>query len=113
MTLATSSQADQNTQYWSGHNVTSHASFATRAESLEYVKWRNAQNLLRERYMLASGHDGEIILDYGCGPGNDIVKFLAVFDPARIVATDISPVAIEEAGRRIRLHPRHEMVEFA
>ena len=49
-------------------------------------------------------HDGETILDFGCGPGNDVVGFLAFSDAAKVVGIDISMKALSLAAQRVALH---------
>src|SRR5262249_38049961 len=34
-----------NTDYWTGYNVTGHCQFTTRAQSLDFLRWRNGQYL--------------------------------------------------------------------
>ena len=49
-------------------------------------------------------HDGEVILDYGCGPGNDLVGYALYTGARRIVGVDVSPRALELARDRLALH---------
>lgn len=49
-------------------------------------------------------HEGETILDYGCGPGNDLVGFAVHARPARVIGVDVSPKALDLAARRLALH---------
>jgi len=93
-----------NTQYWTKRTVTNHLVFRSREQSLEYLHWRNSQYLFYESLMPLDGHDGEIILDYGCGPGNDMVGFAEFSRPQRIIGMDISLSALSDARRRLALH---------
>jgi hypothetical protein len=55
--------------------------------------------------MPVSGHDGKRILDYGCGPGHDLVGILEHSRPGLLVGADVSPTARAIAARRVLLHP--------
>lgn len=96
----------ENASYWTRHNVTLHRQFASREESLAYLDWRNAQYMGYAALLPTAGHDGEVVLDYGCGPGNDLVGFVEHSRPARVIGMDVSPASLAEATRRLALHPR-------
>ena len=98
------SPALTNTEYWTSYNVTSHRQFASREESLNDLRWRNAQYLFYDDLMPCSGHDSKVILDYGCGPGHDLVGFYEFSNPARLVGADISPASLKETRERLQLH---------
>ena len=69
-------------------NVTNRTRFTSAEESLDYFEWRN---LLYSGYiesMPVAGHDGKTILDYGCGPGHDVVGFAHFSNPARLIAME-------------------------
>ena len=102
---------DQNTSYWTRHTVATR-SFHSRDESLDFVKWRNAQNFFREKFMPVTGHDGKVVLDYGCGPGNDLVNLLEFSKPKRLVGVDISPKALELSRERLALHDERSVAEL-
>src|SRR5687768_14872252 len=70
--------------YWTSHNVTAHLRFASAQESLDYFHWRNSQYPGYIDLMPMSGFDGRIILDFGCGPGHDLVGFGTYSKPARL-----------------------------
>jgi ubiquinone/menaquinone biosynthesis C-methylase UbiE len=90
--------------YWEGHTVNS-TPFATRRASAGYLEWRFAEYpLFREFAGLWGDHDREIVLDYGCGPGNDIVGFLLHTDAKQVIGIDVSRQALELARRRVALH---------
>lgn len=100
-----------NLEYWSKHNVTLHADFTSREESLNFLHWRNSQYLFLENLMPSTGFDGKVILDYGCGPGNDLVGFVEFSKPKKVVGVDISPTSLEEAKKRLLNH-NSAMVEL-
>ena len=49
-------------------------------------------------------HDGEVVLDYGCGPGDDTVGLLLYSGASQVIGVDISARALALARRRIALH---------
>ena len=87
-----------NAQYWCDVNVTEHKPFKSAAESLEYFHWRNTQYHNYIELMPVAGQDGKVVLDYGCGPGNDLVGFSAYSKPSRLVGMDISLRSVAEAN---------------
>jgi ubiquinone/menaquinone biosynthesis C-methylase UbiE len=90
--------------YWTGHTVRAD-SFTTPAESEAHLEWRFAQYpLFRELSGLWGDHAGETVLDYGCGPGNDVVGLLLYSGAAKVIGLDVSPTSIRLAGERVALH---------
>ena len=94
----------ENAEYWSEVNVTDHARFHSAEASVEYFHWRNAQYHNYIELMPVTGQDGKAVLDYGCGPGNDLVGFAVFSRPSRLVGMDISSQSIAEAKMRVALH---------
>jgi SAM-dependent methyltransferase len=90
--------------YWTRHNVTRHHAFATPEESLAYLEWRNDQYFNYIQLMPLDGQDGRTVLDYGCGPGHDLVGFGVYSKPARLIGMDVSSSSLGEAKRRLALH---------
>jgi SAM-dependent methyltransferase len=90
--------------YWTKVNVTGHRGFASAEDSLDYFHWRNAQYHDYIRLMPVRGADGKTVLDYGCGPGNDLVGFGRFSKPARLIGMDVAPTSLDEARRRLALH---------
>jgi SAM-dependent methyltransferase len=90
--------------YWSEHTVNS-MSFRTKWESGKYYEW-----LVRDYPLLADYMDftrersGQVVLDYGCGPGNDIYRLLTKNMAKRVVGIDVSYKALELAGQRMALY---------
>jgi ubiquinone/menaquinone biosynthesis C-methylase UbiE len=95
---------DPNEAYWTGHNVTLHAAFPTAEASLAYFHWRCAQYLPYLELMPVAGQDGRVVLDYGCGPGDDLVGFAHYSKPARLIGADISQQSLAEAAARLKVH---------
>jgi SAM-dependent methyltransferase len=90
--------------YWNRYNVTQHRIFSSATESLAYFHWRNDQYIDYIRLMPVSGLDGKVVLDFGCGPGNDLVGFGTFSKPARLIGIDVSPSSLQEARERLKLH---------
>src|SRR5438093_2201698 len=75
--------------YWTRHTVNSKP-FATAAESSAYLDWRFAEYPLFGEFMqLYEGYDGKAILDYGCGPGDDVIGFLTRSQVAHVTGVDV------------------------
>jgi SAM-dependent methyltransferase len=91
-------------EYWTEHNVSSHATFSSISQSLEYLEWRNSQYLGYIDLMPVSGFDDKVIMDYGCGPGHDLVGFISSSRPARVIGMDVSGTSLAEAKARVDLH---------
>jgi ubiquinone/menaquinone biosynthesis C-methylase UbiE len=90
--------------YWTAHTVNSRP-FQSAQESLDYLQWRFDQYPLFREFMEMYGrHEGQVVLDYGCGPGNDVVGFLIHGGAAKVVGMDVSPAALGLARARLALH---------
>jgi SAM-dependent methyltransferase len=91
-------------QYWTEHTVAA-KKFARARDSEAFLEWRFDQYpLFREFSGLWGEHDGEVLLDYGCGPGNDVVGFALYTGAQRIIGYDVSPRALDLARDRLALH---------
>ena len=91
-------------QYWTDHNVTGHKLFATADESLNYLYYRNEMYPYFSDLLPTSGMDGLVVLDFGCGPGHDLVSFNHFSRPAKTYGVDVSTSSIAEARARLALH---------
>ena len=91
--------------YWSRNNVTLHRQFASRETSLDYFHWRCDQYINYIDLMPVSGFDGLDVLDYGCGPGDDLVGFAEYSRTRSLTGIDIAKASVEEARTRLALHP--------
>lgn len=91
-------------EYWSSYNVTGGRIFQSREESLRYFAWRSEQYFDYLKYMPVAGQDARVVLDYGCGPGHDLVGFLEFSRPARLIGIDVSFPSLAQAARRLTLH---------
>ena len=91
-------------RYWNRHTVNSRP-FLTARSSARYLEWRfDEYPLFREFSGLWGSHAGETILDYGCGPGNDVTGFALHTDARRIIGMDVSDKALALARDRLTLH---------
>lgn len=90
--------------YWTRHNVTGHRVFRTIDESLDYFHWRSGQYFDYLDLMPVSGADGKVVLDFGCGPGNDLVGFGVYSKPRLLIGADVSRSSLEQARSRLALH---------
>jgi ubiquinone/menaquinone biosynthesis C-methylase UbiE len=91
-------------KYWNKVNVTSHYKFTNINESLEFFHWRNDQYYPYINLMPVIGFDNKIILDYGCGPGHDLVGFGVFSKPTKLIGADLSAQSLAEAQNRLNLH---------
>jgi ubiquinone/menaquinone biosynthesis C-methylase UbiE len=90
--------------YWGQHTVNSNR-FKNVEKSLKYLEWRFTEYpLFRELMDLYGRHDNEVVLDYGCGPGNDLVGFLVHTRAKKVIGIDVSWKALHLARTRLALH---------
>jgi SAM-dependent methyltransferase len=90
--------------YWGIHTVRNKP-FLSAQQSLEYLEWRFREYpLFREMMALYGDHAGEVILDYGCGPGNDVIGFLHHSQGRKVIGMDVSRRALELTAYRVALH---------
>lgn len=54
--------------------------------------------------MPVDGQDGKVVLDFGCGPGNDLVGFGVYSKPSLLIGADVSPTSLAQAKARLSLH---------
>jgi len=99
--------------YWSSHTVRA-LHFRTRRGSERELERRFTEYpLFREFAGLWGEHDGEVVLDYGCGPGNDLTGLALYSGARRLIGMDISARALSLARRRLALHGiAHDRVEL-
>jgi SAM-dependent methyltransferase len=90
--------------YWAEHTVRS-TPFRTARASLRYLGVRAREYPLFESLMeLYGDHRNHTVVDYGCGPGNDLVGFLVRGRAHRVIGIDVSRKALELARGRLALH---------
>lgn len=90
-------------EYWTIHMV-AHRNHVTAQESLDFFHWRNSQYPGYVDLMPFPKHDGKTVLDYGCGPGNDIAGFGEFSKPRKLYGVDVSKTALNAARERFALH---------
>lgn len=89
--------------YWTKHMV-DNKPFADVESSLRHFRWRNAQYPGYIELMPVNGHDDKVIVDYGCGPGNDLMGFSVFSSPKKLIGMDVSKSALGVASTRLTLH---------
>jgi SAM-dependent methyltransferase len=92
------------TEYWTRHNVTAHRRFVSIEDSLDQLEYRNRAYPGYIEMLPVSGKNGLAVLDYGCGPGHDLVGFAHYSRPHRLVGVDVSTSSLAEARQRLELH---------
>ncbi len=91
-------------EYWSRHTIHTRP-FVSARESEEYLRTRNAAYPMFVELMdLYGDHAGEVVLDYGCGPGDDVTGFLLWSRARRVIGMDVSEKALKLARLRLALH---------
>jgi ubiquinone/menaquinone biosynthesis C-methylase UbiE len=90
--------------YWNAHTVNSKP-FPSAKESERYLQQRStAYPLFAELMDLYGDHAGELVLDYGCGPGDDVTGFLLWSNARKVVGIDVSEKALGLLRRRLAMH---------
>ena len=85
--------------------VATGSEFKNTHESKRHIAWRFKAYPLFGRFMQLYGdYRDKVILDYGCGPGSDLVGFSLYSNPRKVVGIDVSMTALEMAARRLELH---------
>ena len=89
--------------YWSKH-IVAEENWANAQQSLDYFLWRNSQYPGYIKFMPVDQADNLTVLDFGCGPGNDLVGFHEFSQPKRLIGVDVSKNSLEIAKRRLQMH---------
>jgi len=95
--------------YWNASLVATRL-FGSSEDSMEHFHWRNAQYPGYIDLMPVCGQDEKVVVDYGCGPGNDLVGFSSCSKPSKLYGMDVSAKALQVATQRLELH--EASVEF-
>ncbi len=91
--------------FWSEHHVDAPPDgFNSVEESLSHLSWRNRQYPGHTDYMPVENVNDKVVVDFGCGPGNDIVGFGTKSTPKKLNGFDISSVALMLSEKRAKLH---------
>jgi SAM-dependent methyltransferase len=90
--------------YWNKHTI--HARpFISARESEKYLRTRNAgYPMFTELMDLYGDHRGGVVLDYGCGPGDDVTGFLLWSNVSKVIGMDVSGKALSMLRLRLALH---------
>lgn len=99
-----SDQATAIDEFWSQNTVYAPSVRSTFQSRLN-LGWRfRAHPMFKELTNLYGDHHNELILDYGCGPGNDLVGFASYSRAKKIIGMDISYKSLKQAADRLALH---------
>ena len=91
-------------EYWNSHTVNSNP-FVSAYESERYLRKRNSEYLMFPELMdLYGDRSGEVVLDYGCGPGDDVTGFLLWSKAKKVIGMDVSGKALNLLRHRLSLH---------
>jgi ubiquinone/menaquinone biosynthesis C-methylase UbiE len=91
--------------YWSKHTVHGTKDSPSSSEaSLNYFHWRCDQYPGYLNLMPVSDLDGLDVIDFGCGPGHDLVGIGEYSKPKSLIGFDVSDVALGLARERLNLH---------
>ena len=91
------------TEYWTKHLV-ANRKHTTREASLDHFHWRNAQYPGYIELMPVTGQNDKVVLDYGCGPGNDLVGFGEFSKTKKTLWSGYFKFRIEASRERLALH---------
>ena len=92
-------------KFWNKNIVDSPKNgFSSLEKSLNHLNWRNTQYINSISLMNYQSFNKKVILEYGCGPGNDLINMNILSEPKKIFAYDVSTKAINLARKRTKLH---------
>ena len=92
-------------EYWSQYHVEiPEHGFSTAEGSLDHLDWRNRLYPGYIDLMPVNQADDKTVLDYGCGPGNDLVGFGHFSKPRKLFGVDVSDQVIQIARSRVSIH---------
>ena len=70
----------------------------------EHFHWRNAKYPNYIDLMPVCGLNEKVVVNYGCGPGNDLAGFSLFSKLSTIYGIDVSGPALKLASKRLELH---------
>jgi len=92
--------------YWGSHTIWQ-GPFLSKAASLRYIEELTDGRPLKRRLAGLHGpHVSKVVLDYGCGPGNDLAGFAEFSGAREIIGVDISRRALDMARARVSWHAK-------
>lgn len=98
--------------YWNKYHINIQQKIENKTDSINFFNWRNSQHPNYLDFMPVKNFDNYIILDYGCGPGHDVVGFIENSKPHKVIAADISNKILKIAERRVQFHEFRNLVDF-
>ena len=87
------------TTYWNQHHVVS-PQFSTPTEYKKFTEFRNQGYIGYSDLLPLEGHNGKVIVDYGCGPGIELAGLGIYNKYKKLYGVDISASALEKAKHR-------------
>jgi SAM-dependent methyltransferase len=91
-------------EYWNQHTIHTRP-FVSARESERYLRKRNSEYPMFPELMdLYGDHGNEVVLDYGCGPGDDVTGFLLWSNARKVIGMDVSGKALSMLRHRLALH---------
>jgi SAM-dependent methyltransferase len=91
-------------EYWNRHTINSEPFLSARA-SEAYLRKRNSEYPMFTQLMdLYGDHARETVLDYGCGPGDDVTGFMLWSHAQKVIGMDVSGKALSLLRHRLALH---------
>jgi SAM-dependent methyltransferase len=91
-------------EYWNEHTLHTRI-FVSAGESEKYLRKRNSEYPMFPELMdLYGDHRDEEVLDYGCGPGDDVTGFLLWSNAKKVIGMDVSGKALGQLRHRLALH---------
>lgn len=92
-----------NSEYWTQHTVVGEAAFNDEHDSVASLKRRYLQYPGYEDLMNLGDLSGLRVLDFGCGPGHDLVDMSQRCADVDLYGVDVSSTALAVARQRLRL----------
>ncbi|WP_085906821.1 class I SAM-dependent methyltransferase [Kiloniella majae] len=98
-------KSERSQDYWNRHHVDNPDSgFDNVNQSLEHLAWRNSMYPGQTDLLGYEIANDARSLDYGCGPGNDVIGLGSGAKPRELHAMDVSSQALNLAQSRAKLH---------
>lgn len=93
-------------RFWSRHTVQfEQKKMVSLQEHETYLQWRfEAYPHFAEMMQLDGSWTGSVVLDYGCGPGADVVWFLTKCGATKVYGVDISTKALDMTRHYLSLY---------
>ena len=90
--------------FWGGHTVDD-KTYKSIEEHQAYLDWRSSiYPQFKDMMGIYGYHDKDVVLDYGCGPGNDVIGFAYYGNAKKVIGIDVSAKALDLAKLKIALY---------